>query len=492
MSGFEIVGLLLALPPILDLIIKAGHEVSLQLRHLRHPETLVQDLEAFEHETERSQLKLLFQNGQHVVRSPVYDDDLKEGLDRTFQDVQRAIISADAVVKRTLERKASRPFMEWHDRRELAEHTGQLKRRIADFSKALDLVHIKEAAHSYTRLGRDVFSASTVVEYSLSGNIQITLCHLSQQIGRTPAQQGSFLLEWRKYNSGNKADTEDNITALSEILATGDASNGLLDFVGYIEDSENSRFGLVFALPKAYRSLGTLRDVIRTRGEPLPPLNKRVNICKSLAAAVLHVHSLGPEGLVHKNINCSHIMMMRGGTGTTVSDAPYLLNWQMVRRADTATNWYRVTQWWNAIYQHPTRQRPRADTAYSMDHDIFSLGVCMLEVLLWRLLVDACDDGSPQLSGLLFDAGIEKPSDSSTSALAWKGPDPDKVLEVLIECVEREIPLVAGDQLSELIIKCLTGFDDDGNTSTLLGSGGAPKGLLFITDVKDVLDKINL
>ena len=488
MSGFEIVGLLLALPTTFDIIIKAGHEVSGQIRHFKHPETLIEDLKAFELETERSQLKLLFETGQYAIRSSHYDDDFKESLDKTFQGIQRAIFSAKIVLKRTLERKASRPFMEWHDRRELAEHTAQAKARIADFSKALDLVHIKEGAHSYTRLDRGLLSVSTVVESSLSENIQITLCHLNKQIGRTPAQRDSFLLEWRKYDSANKVDTEENIMALSEILASGASSNGLLDFVGYIEHSEDNRFGLVFALPHGYRSLGTLRNVIRTRTEHLPALNKRVDICKSLAAAVLHVHSLGPEGLVHKNINCSNIMMMRAQASY---DTPYLLNWQMVRRADTATNWYRVAHWWNAIYQHPTRQQPRADTAYSMDHDIFSLGVCMLEVLLWRLLVDAGDDGSPALSGLLFEAGIEQPSDPRTSAATWKGPDPDKVPRVLMQLAEKEVPPVAGDQLSGLIVRCLKGLDD-GNTAPLVGSDGVRKGLLFITDVKDVLDKINL
>jgi len=50
--------------------------------------------------------------------------------------------------------------------------------------------------------------------------------------------------------------------------------------------------------------------------------------------------------------------------------------------------------WPKRIYQHPERQDEYAEAAYEPRHDIYSLGVCMLEVLLWTPFVATCISGS--------------------------------------------------------------------------------------------------
>ena len=46
--------------------------------------------------------------------------------------------------------------------------------------------------------------------------------------------------------------------------------------------------------------------------------------------------------------------------------------------------------WPKRIYQHPERQGEYAEAKYETRHDIYCLGVCILEILLWRpFVVDA-------------------------------------------------------------------------------------------------------
>ena len=74
-----------------------------------------------------------------------------------------------------------------------------------------------------------------------------------------------------------------------------------------------------------------------------------------------------------------------------------LLDWQYVRRASAASYRAGGTQWWRGVYCHPKRQVQVAQEEYNMAHDIYSLGVCMLEVLLWKSFVEPSGQG-PQIS----------------------------------------------------------------------------------------------
>ena len=54
-------------------------------------------------------------------------------------------------------------------------------------------------------------------------------------------------------------------------------------------------------------------------------------------------------------------------------------------------------EWQKRIYQHPERQGRYVGEAYHLRHDIYSLGVYILEILLWTpFVVEAPDiQGQP-------------------------------------------------------------------------------------------------
>lgn len=210
--------------------------------------------------------------------------------------------------------------------------------------------------------------------------------------------RGPFLVESFKCSRCSDPDDEKDVRALSEILGAARRAEGIFDFVGYTEDPRKDHFILIFALPTTLKFRGTLRELLKDL--KTPPLDARVNICAQLANAVLHVHSLD---VVHKNIKSAEILMMVPKELPAADDHRYdmvvfLANWQMVRKSGDASSYHGETLWWRGIYQHPSRQTKHSEAFYSLRHDIYSLGVCTLEILLWKSLVEHNESNAPVIA----------------------------------------------------------------------------------------------
>lgn len=115
----------------------------------------------------------------------------------------------------------------------------------------------------------------------------------------------------------------------------------------------------------------------------------RLSICCSIARSLASVRSLG---LVHKALR-PRAMLIRSGTGSDY--VVYLQDWSYIRELSGATSQLGEDSWQNALYQHPERQGKYAEAVYQPNHDSYSLGVTMLEVLLWKPFVLTADPSSP-------------------------------------------------------------------------------------------------
>ncbi|MCJ1359280.1 MAG: hypothetical protein MMC33_009281 [Icmadophila ericetorum] len=65
---------------------------------------------------------------------------------------------------------------------------------------------------------------------------------------------------------------------------------------------------------------------------------------------------------------------------------PYLVGWQYARRGLSSSQWGLPSYWIAAFYQHPSWQTGSDVTSeykYNIGHDIYSFGVCLLEIGLW-------------------------------------------------------------------------------------------------------------
>lgn len=248
MSGFEIFGLLAALPGAIEKLVTLGQEVVLQVHRLRHPESLLEDLKAFNLEARRARLRQQIEIGHQIVRNPKYDADLKKVLDDAFVALQCAVVEAEETVRRLLEHGLLRPLLELYYRKKLAEQIQLVDSRVKDFMDDIELNHIKEAQHSYTKLGPGVFSVSPGgSSFGVSKSIKVFRCHLTKEVGRTKPQQGPFLLELRGYSERNKELLEEDITKLAENLAGAENANAILDCLGFVDLPDEKAFALAFA-----------------------------------------------------------------------------------------------------------------------------------------------------------------------------------------------------------------------------------------------------
>lgn len=85
--------------------------------------------------------------------------------------------------------------------------------------------------------------------------------------------------------------------------------------------------------------------------------------------------------MVHKNIRPDTIVIFQDKTiGLGI---PFLLGFEKIRAVNAFTNLIDDAKWQKNLYRHPNRQGLRYEESYKMQHDIYSFGICLLEIGLW-------------------------------------------------------------------------------------------------------------
>ena len=138
----------------------------------------------------------------------------------------------------------------------------------------------------------------------------------------------------------------------------------------------------------------------------------------------------------------------------------YLTNWRLLRDFRGPTMQSGGNQWTEDLYRHPKRQGMHVEERYNMGHDIYSLGVCLLEIGLWDLLVrKRSADGQPQVSRLFRSvAGVDGYSDPEAVLRAKLGR-PTEVKNILLKLAKECLPQRMGLKYYRLVVACLTGLD---------------------------------
>jgi hypothetical protein len=504
MPGIEIIGLAFATAGVIDLIIKYGVQLADAVSELSVEDEVVHNFDMFA-ETQRKQLRLIIANGQPIMTDPHVSDENKESLDDTFQEIQKAMISSQRRVeelkKTKLRGKAMRLINSKRRLQGLEEDVKRMRRFGDDFRHTVFMVRNLETGRSPACLSPETFQPSGLVTAHISQEIRIVQCHLTSKSGRVGPKNGLFLLEARSYMANTKPPKEGDLRVLAQHLVSAEPSDGILDAAGYMDDVENNRFELVFSVPDSLHFRGTLEDLLHTV-PTAPSLSVRHNICLQLANSILHVHGLK---LVHKNINPTNILVMEPEAlnihgGQHIKDLSiFLCNWQLVRQASRASNKAGERLWWNAIYQHPTRQYQLAQQEYNMGHDIYSLGVCMLEVLVWKKLVQRSENG-PSISPWFKDRAVsligmesieENAEEEMTEAEKFTA-NREGTKNVLVDLARTDIPGAAGDILAKLTVSCLMCLEDGFRGLSFGGRDILEVGMDFVAVVKSTLEVIKV
>jgi hypothetical protein len=148
------------------------------------------------------------------------------------------------------------------------------------------------------------------------------------------------------------------------------------------------RLAFIFDLPPGLAPEPiTLLEAIEDKDgtERRPTLGERFKMARSLAETLFQFHSVG---WLHKSIRSENVLLFRDQqTQTIIYPHPYLVGFEFSRDVTDSSTVERDGLLERNIYRHPDRQGPPEDAPgnrFSVLHDIYALGVVLLEVGLWR------------------------------------------------------------------------------------------------------------
>ena len=282
----------------------------------------------------------------------------------------------------------------------------------------------------------------------------------------------------------NSTSTLEDVRRLARALQKQDpATSGILKCRGVIKTENAStmttHFDFVFKNPSGELvPCGFRKALLRAARHPL---DARLDVARSLARSIAYLHNMK---FVHKNINPESLLLFGNEHGSARNlGSAYLVGFEQFRSADAATLQAGDDSWTRNLYRHPSRQGIHPDDQYKMQHDIYSLGVCLLEIGMWTSLVSA--DGRPR--GDIADNEVLALTNQTERAKAVK--------EALIGMAQR-LSLHIGTKYKEVVLACLTCMDDQnvdfGTAEDLLDDDGMVIGTRYIETVLMKLNEIVL
>ncbi|KAF3170857.1 hypothetical protein TWF751_006682 [Orbilia oligospora] len=241
----------------------------------------------------------------------------------------------------------------------------------------------------------------------------------------------------------------------AELNSVGLETPGILHCEKYFYNLQHEfpHCGLIYSLPFKISQLGpkALRSLIQLAKRPkypVPachPLDQRFSFAHKLVNALSFLHSVG---WVHKNITSNNVIVLeRSNTLDSERfpyslDQPYIVSMEEAREDTDATtmHFFQLAPIWNVnLYRHPERQLgSKNPKAYTFYHDLYSIGVVLLELGLWRILEE---------------------SESLISKYNLRNLRGESVTNALLKITDRELPVAVGTRYRRIIRACLE-YDD--------------------------------
>ncbi|KAL8364919.1 hypothetical protein RB595_003959 [Gaeumannomyces hyphopodioides] len=307
--------------------------------------------------------------------------------------------------------------------------------------------------------------------------------------------------------------------ALAKKLKHAEFSSGLLPCHGLIKHRDAatrtlSSIDLVFAIPpqlaQHHPRPQTLRGALQAGDMPArTSLSAVLGVARQLAEAVSFLHTCD---FVHKNIRPETVLLLgqepdAAGRWRDGEMGPaYLVGFDSFRGAMSHTARKGDNDWRRDLYRHPSRQGPLAQDSYIMQHDVYSLGVCLLELGVGRSFIEYSDEeakGEQQQQQLrarpsdcLLDVaaageealGLFSVSDAQRGGVGLKNH--------LVRLAGARLPARMGDLYTAVAVTCLTCLDQDngdfGDEEDTRDEDGILIGVRFIERVLIRLNNISV
>jgi serine/threonine protein kinase len=206
-----------------------------------------------------------------------------------------------------------------------------------------------------------------------------------QEMVSTRTAYSKVLVEIKYYEGADASSSSTSLESelyprqLASLLETaGSQGFHTLPFKGYIK--EQSRYVYFFDYPPLAGDVPpqSLHNLIASK-EKLS-LKLRFHIAHTISRSISAFHS---DGWVHKSVSSYAIKFFFKTTGACDFENPYLTDFELSRPDTGETRLIgQNSDPEGYIYQHPERQG--FPTRFTKAHDIYSLGVVLLEIGLWE------------------------------------------------------------------------------------------------------------
>ncbi|KAF2495492.1 hypothetical protein BU16DRAFT_561777 [Lophium mytilinum] len=218
----------------------------------------------------------------------------------------------------------------------------------------------------------------------------------------------------------------------------------LLKCRGLVVDKAQLQYTLVFKMPDNMANPRSLRSSLNAT-DLKHSLSDRFQLARQLARAVCSIHTFG---LVHKSIRPENILLFRDNSSTLGS--AFLVGFESIRPEEGWTRLRSDLDWEKNLYRHPKRQGVQLQDRYIMQHDIYSLGVCLLEIGLWTSFVQY-SGSSPDRTSQGFKFFDNVPDSVNTA---------DSVKQQILLLAGEELRTRMGSKYARVVETCLTCLDE--------------------------------
>lgn len=277
-----------------------------------------------------------------------------------------------------------------------------------------------------------------------------------------------------------------DVRDLARILSKVDpALFGLLCCYGVIKVQDHfaaniTRFDFIYPIPYELGQAAplSLRSLLSDQNRRYP-LDERFRLSVSLARSIVFLHS---SRIVHKSISPENIVVLRHpSSNSNTFGNTFLVGFERFRFADGRTYMFGDSFWQKNLYRHPGRQGLHPEEFYLMQHDIYSLGVVLLEIGLWSSFVTHSEDQNAIGPGpeLLISHLISTNDQRKAAA---------EIKIILVELARSRLPELMGRIYTDIVVTCLTCLDKDnkgfGDEKEFQDEDGVLVGVRYIEKVK--------
>lgn len=344
---------------------------------------------------------------------------------------------------------------------ELAKTTSSSSSARTEVASIATAKSIRDSFKAEPEVHASIFLPSSGVSSSARTSIPFTTASLLQ---RGPKNKVYVLDSVPSFPGLDSSVQNRDVRDLARKLTGTDPLRfGLLRCRGVVKvtnaDNEIESYDFIFHIPPSLRSPKSLRDVL-IQAKPDLSLSSRFHIAQQLSQSLSYVHTYG---FVHKGIRPETILIFQDDESELA--ASFLLGFEKFRPAQGLTLRANDCAWQKDLYRHPRRQGLRPEDEYIMQHDIYSLGVCLLEIGLWQTLVVYGPSQSGHEAQIQSQDNHNMPEPSQlltrlSNAENNETPKATLIKQSLVELALSELPPRMGDKYTDIVVSCLTCLDE--------------------------------